>query len=99
MAWPHNFNFLGVVNCNLMTEWFDEKIPNLTRGNWIYKIACFVTLRWKRKLSYKEYYLMLCEVNRKKMGVEKAKKASIIKVLELYKDLHDGKYPIGYDEW
>lgn len=98
MAWFNNCVFLVVINFTPIMEWFDEKIPRLARGNWIYKLACFITFRRKRKLSYKEYYIMLCEINRKKMGIEKAKKASIIKVLDLYKDLHDGKYPIGYDE-
>lgn len=41
---------------------------------------------------------MLVEINRGALGLEKAKKASLIRVLGLYKHLHDGKLPEGVEK-
>ena len=49
-------------------------------------------------MSYKQYYLMLCHLNEKTLGLEEAKKAALIRVLELYKYLHDGNLPEGVEK-
>ena len=80
-------------------EWFDEKIPYLKNGNWLYKAICLFLFVPRKKLSYKELYLILLNLNEKALGEKEAKKAALIKILDIYKDLH-GKLPDGvnYDE-
>lgn len=79
-------------------EWFDERIPRMEHGNWLYKFICFCTGLGRKKMSYKQYYLMLCHLNEKTLGLEEAKTAALIRVLKLYKYLHDGNLPEGVEE-
>ena len=74
-------------------EWMNEAVPNLRHGNWMYSIICFLVGRRKKKLSYKEYMMLLYGLNRKTLGEEKSKENSIIRALELYKYHHNGKLP------
>ena len=76
-------------------SWIEEKIPYLPNGNWLYKVVCFVLFKRKKKLSYKEYMMLLYEINRKKIGEDLAKEKAIIKALDIYKGLHEGKLPEG----
>ena len=78
-------------------DWFDELVPRIESGNWLYNFICFCVGKRKQKLSYKEIYMILVELNRNALGLEKAKKASIIRVLNIYKYLHDGKLPEGVE--
>jgi hypothetical protein len=75
--------------------WFDEKVDKLKRGNWLYKMMCHLCFRAKRKFSYKELYLILVKINEKEIGIDEAKKKALNKILEFYKDSHDGKLPEG----
>ena len=74
-------------------DWFDEKVESVKKANWIYKMMCFLTFR--KRLSYKELYMILVKINEKKLGTEKAKALSMNKIVEFYKDLHDGQLPDG----
>lgn len=74
-------------------KWMDEKVPHIESGNWLYNIICFMTGKRKEKMSYKEIYAFMYELNRKKLGEEDAKTSAIIRVVEIYKHLHDGEEP------
>lgn len=71
-------------------DWINEKIPKLPRGNWLYKVMCFMLM--KKRLSYKEYMMVMYEVNKGKLGEEKAKEKSVNRAIEIYKQLN-GKMP------
>ena len=71
----------------------NERIPRLERGNWIYYIICFLLFRAKKKLTYKEYMMILYGVNKKKLGEQEAKEKAIIRTIEVYKYLHEGSTP------
>ena len=100
MAWAHNFCILGVVFGAMNLDWINERIPRLPRGNWLYNIVCFFLFRKDEKLSYKEYMMIMYEMNKRALGDHKAKEKSINRAMEIYKWLN-GKLPDmgeGYDE-
>lgn len=74
-------------------DWMNETIPYLENGNWLYKIICFLLFRRKKKLSYKEYMMLLYGLNRKALGEGRSKERAIIKALDVYKGLHGGEMP------
>lgn len=79
-----------------MTEWLQERIPKLDKMNWLYQFVCFFMGKRKNKLTYKDMYLLLYGLNRNKIKNEKeVKELSMLKVLEIYKSLHNNKLPNG----
>lgn len=90
MAWVYNFYILGVVFIAMNLDWINEEIPKLPRGNWLYKIMCFMLL--KKRLTYKEYMMVMYEMNKKVLGDHRAKEKSINRAMEIYKWLN-GKLP------
>ena len=78
----------------LMGEWLNEKVVKTPYYNWIYQTVCFLMLRWKRKLTYKDLFLLLYGVNRNKMGDKEAKEFALYKIVEIYKSLNN-KLPKG----
>ena len=76
-------------------EWLDEQIPYLKDGNWLYKFVGFCMGRRKKKLSYKEMYLLLYGLNRGKLGNGKAKEKAMNRILVIYKSHHNNKLPKG----
>ena len=81
-----------------MTSWFDEKIPYFPNGNFIYKIVCFCLGKRKEKLSYKELYLLLKQLNIKALGDKESGRKSMNKLIEIYKYFHNNKLPDGLTE-
>ena len=76
-------------------EWMDEPIPYLKDGNWLYRFVCFCMGRRKKKLTYKEMYLLLYGLNRGKLGNGKAKEKAMSRILAIYKSHHDNNLPKG----
>lgn len=74
-------------------EWLEEHIPYVDKGNWLYKIICFFLGKRKSKMTYKELYLFLSRLNEDAMGQEKSKEAALIRVIQIYKHLHNGNLP------
>lgn len=74
-------------------EWMNEPIPNIEKGNWMYSIICFLMGRRKKKLTYREYMMLLYELNRKKLGENESNKRAIIRSLDIYKYHHNGNLP------
>ena len=79
----------------LMGEWLNEKVVKTPYYNWIYQIVCFLMFRWKRKLTYKDLFLLLYGVNRNKVGDRQAKEISLYKVTEIYQANNNNKLPKG----
>ena len=73
--------------------WLDERIPRLEKMNWLYNFACFCLGAPKKKLTYKQYIILLYGINRKKIGEREAKAGAITKAIETYKWLHNGEMP------
>ena len=46
-------------------KWMEEKIEKLPNNNWWYKLICFLLFRRKTKLTFKELYMILENVNMK----------------------------------
>lgn len=68
---------INISNLN----WFDNKINALPKNNWLYKISCFFLC--KKKLSYKEMYLILQRLN-KHLGEEKSKQMAMTEIINIY---------------
>lgn len=73
-------------------SWMDEKIDRMEKSGRIYRLVCFFL---HRKLSYKEFYMILVGLNRRKVGEKVAKKIAFARVIEAYRYLHDGNLPEG----
>lgn len=65
-------------------EWLNEKVIKMPYNNWIYKIICFLMGKRKKKMSYKEIFLILYGLNRKKYGEKESKEMSLYKTVEIY---------------
>jgi hypothetical protein len=74
-------------------EWFDEKIEDIKGDKFIYKIICFLLGGRKKRLSYKQVYLILYGINKSRYGVEKAKKLAMSRILDIYASHHNNNYP------
>lgn len=82
-------------------EWFDEKIERIKDDKFLYKFICFFLGGPKKRLSYKELFVLIYGLNRRKLGEEKSKKLAMNRILKIYKDLHNNNLPKeveGYDD-
>lgn len=79
-------------NIDIINEWLNDPVEKIKEANWLYRFICFCFMR---KLTYKEVYLILYGLNRNKMGEEKSKKLAMLRILQIYKDLHNGDLPKG----
>lgn len=74
-------------------EWANEPLKRLPRNNFMYFIFCLVTFRLKRKMTYKEMFLIISEVNRKRLGQEKANKLAFERIMKFY-EYNNGYRPV-----
>ena len=74
-------------------EWFDEKIEYIKGDKFLYKIICFCLKGPKKRLSYKELYMLLYSLNQRKLGLENAKKKAMERIIEIYKFHHENNEP------
>ena len=72
-------------------EWTNEKLEKVPYKNWLYRLFCLATFR--KRMSYKEMYLILVEINRGVDGEEKAKKRAFERIIEFY-EYNNGNRPI-----
>lgn len=72
-------------------EWTNEILEKVPYKNWLYKVFCLVTFR--KRMTYKEMYLILSEINRKAVGEEKAKKKAFQRIIEFY-EYNNGNRPV-----
>ena len=74
-------------------EWTNERLLRLPKNNFMYFLFCLFTFRPRKKLTYKEMYLIISEVNRKSLGLEKAKQLAFQRIIEFY-EYNNGNRPI-----
>ena len=72
-------------------DWMNETIERVPTANWMYKLLCFFTGRRKRKMTYKEMYVFLREMNKES---EDADKLAFKKVIEIYR-FQNNNVPMG----
>ena len=73
--------------------WADEPLKKLPRNNFMYFLFCLFTFRPRKKMTYKEMYLVMVEVNRKSLGEEQAKKLAFKRITDFY-EFNNGYRPI-----
>ena len=69
--------------------WLDDEIVSMKKGGAIYRFFRFFL---RRRLKYKELYLILVELYRSKLGPKAAKELSLARVLAVYRE-NNGKFP------
>jgi hypothetical protein len=74
-------------------DWFNEKIEYIEGDRFLYKLICFFLGGPKKRLKYKELYILLYYINKGVLGEEESRKKSMNKVLEIYSKLHNNKLP------
>jgi hypothetical protein len=76
--------------------WADESLKRLPKNNFMYFLFCLFTLRPRRKMTYKEMFLIISEVNRKSLGQKKANDLAFRRIMDFYKYNH-GCLPEGIE--
>ena len=79
------------------TLWMEETVQSVEHANWLYRFCCFLLGKKKKKLTYKELFLLLYGINRRKMGDKEAKTFAMNQILKTYK-FHNNKLPNGIKE-
>ena len=78
-------------------SWMEEKVNSVEHANWLYNLCCFLLGKRKEKLSYRELFLIIYGLNKRKIGEEEAKKYAINQILKTYK-YHNNKLPKDIEE-
>lgn len=73
--------------------WADEPLKKLPKNNFMYFLFCLFTFRLRKKMTYKEMYLIIAEVNRKTLGKEAADKLAFQRIMDFY-EYNNGHRPI-----
>ncbi len=71
--------------------WADEPLKKLPKRNFMYFLFCLITLRPFKKMTYKEMYLFMSEVNRKTLGKEMADRLAFQRIIDFYEYNHGEK--------
>lgn len=71
-------------------EWMEETVEKIEKNNGFYRFLCFFL---GRKMNYKELYMLLTAINKRKMGGEKAKQWSFSRILKTYRFLNNNNLP------
>ena len=74
-------------------EWTNERLKKLPKNNFMYFLFCLITFRPRKKMTYKEMYLIISEVNRKALGEEKAKRLAFQRIIDFY-EYNNGSRPV-----
>lgn len=74
-------------------SWLNEEVSSVNNRDRIYKLICFFI---RRKLTYKELYIILSNLNKKKLGSQLSKEKALEKVVEIYKK-NNNKLPNFYE--
>jgi len=66
-------------------SWIDTPCQDVPLHKKWYKFICFITGRRKKKLTYKEIYIILCNINKKDGDEQKAvQRAAIEQIINIY---------------
>lgn len=74
-------------------SWMDQKVTRVVKNNWLYNLSCWFLGKKETKMSYKEIYLLIYGLNKKRLGEELSKAYALTKILTIYKNLHNNKMP------
>ena len=75
-------------------KWMDEKVGHIKGQRFFYFIARLVTFTLRRKLSYKEMFLIYYNMYMAKFNDLESKRLALKRVTEIYKENNNGKEPI-----
>lgn len=73
-------------------DWMEEFVEKIEKNNGFYRFLCFFL---GRKMRYKELYMLLSAVNKRKMGDDKAKEWAFNRIIKTYKFLNNNELPKG----
>jgi hypothetical protein len=78
---------------NLEFKWWEEKVENVPTKKWIYKLICFFLMR---KITYKELYVILLEINggnkKDELNHDTLKLKCLNRIIEIYQ-FNNNKIP------
>lgn len=74
------------------TKWMNEKVTKIDGHRFFYWFVCFFMLRWRKKMTYKELFLLYYGLHRQTLGEANSKKKALQTVLKIYKE-NNGDYP------
>lgn len=80
-------------------SWWEEKVEKTPTKNWLYKIICFLLAG--NKLSYRELYVILLEINNGNTTDESSKpikQKCFERILDIYK-FNNNKLPKEMEEY
>ena len=74
-------------------SWMEETVETVPTNKFFYKLLCFFLGRRKKKLTYKDLYIIYTHIyDFKKYDLHEVKRKSMEVLLEIYKE-NNGKYP------
>lgn len=66
-------------------SWIDTPCPDVPLHKKWYKFICFIAGRRKKKFTYKEIYILLCNINKKKGDEQKeVQRDAISQIIKIY---------------
>lgn len=74
------------------TDWLDEKVQAIKGHEFLYNFICFITFRRKKRMRYKDLFLIYYGIHKGNIGEEKAKKKAFKTIIKIYED-NNGKKP------
>lgn len=72
----------------------EERMERMPTKNWVYRLICFFLFRPKKKLCFRDFYVITQKVYEKRLGDGFSKKFALCKTLAIYK-YQNGKIPDG----
>lgn len=78
---------------NTEIEWLNEYVKDVPNRKKMYKFLKIILFR-KNGLTYKELYMILCNLNERVVGIEKSRQHAMIEILSVYK-YNNNKLPEG----
>lgn len=78
-------------------KWMEEKVTKIDGHNFFYQFVCFFLFRLRKKITYKDLFILYYGLHRNKLGEDNSKKKALQTILKIYKE-NNGKYPDTYDE-
>ena len=73
-------------------EWMNEKVAKIDSHRFFYWFVCFFMLKLRKKMTYKELFLLYYGIHRKSLGDGDAKRKALQSILKIYKE-NNGDYP------
>ena len=88
----HCYCFVTMENYENNTEWMNETVAKINGHKFFYNFVCFFMGRYRKKMTYKELFLLYYGLHRNSIGEIDSKKKALQTVLKIYKE-NNGYYP------